>query len=158
MSALHKDSYENIYCQVAGRKRFVLISPFESICVGEQNLQAATYAPSSEPGQFKLVPDDPADIVPFWPTVDPDGEAGPWWDYCSPLHVELNPGDVRIFTCGPDKADLCVHRHSTYLPCGNLSKTPLFTKTKAKSKRYHKVSQTCSPEGLCIAVNYWYIR
>lgn len=22
--------------------------------------------------------------------------------------------------------------------------------------RYHKVSQTCSAEGICVAVNYWY--
>lgn len=24
--------------------------------------------------------------------------------------------------------------------------------------RYHKVSQTCSNEGICVAANYWYVR
>lgn len=98
ISAMHKDNYENIYCQVAGRKMFALISPFESICVGEASLQSATYVPSVlHKGKFKIKPDDPEETVPFWPTVDPDSPpsaAGSWWEYCRPLHVELDPGDV----------------------------------------------------------------
>lgn len=26
------------------------------------------------------------------------------------------------------------------------------------SKRYHKVSQSCSEDGICVAVNYWYAK
>lgn len=43
VSALHKDNYENIYCQVVGSKHFVLLPPVEMACVNEKQLSAATY-------------------------------------------------------------------------------------------------------------------
>lgn len=98
VSALHKDNYENLYCQVIGQKDFVLISPFEALCVQERTLPAATYAPLTDLTGFAIVPDDPPSSVPFWPTVDPDvpmdDKSNPWWKYCKPLRVTLNPGDV----------------------------------------------------------------
>ena len=43
ITALHRDNYENIYCQVVGRKHFVLLSPMETACIDEADLQSATY-------------------------------------------------------------------------------------------------------------------
>ena len=42
-TALHKDNYENIYCQVMGTKHFVLLPPVEVACINERRLPAATY-------------------------------------------------------------------------------------------------------------------
>lgn len=44
VTALHKDNYENIYCQIIGSKHFVLLSPLETACVNERMLPCATYA------------------------------------------------------------------------------------------------------------------
>ncbi|KAI5848980.1 cupin-like domain-containing protein [Tricharina praecox] len=95
VSALHKDNYENLFCQISGYKRFVLISPYEAICVRETSLQAATYVPNPHTQRLAIVPDEPASEVLFWPTVDPDSPPGTaWWRYCRPMEVELAPGDV----------------------------------------------------------------
>lgn len=47
ITSLHKDNYENIYCQVSGKKRFVLLSPVETPCVNLQLLAQASYARDS---------------------------------------------------------------------------------------------------------------
>jgi peptidyl-lysine (3S)-dioxygenase / protease len=44
VTALHKDNYENLYCQVVGSKNFVLLPPVEMACVNEKQLACATYA------------------------------------------------------------------------------------------------------------------
>lgn len=44
VTALHKDNYENIYCQVIGSKHFVLLPPVELACVNEKQLPSASYA------------------------------------------------------------------------------------------------------------------
>jgi jumonji domain-containing protein 7 len=96
ISALHKDPYENLYVQITGSKRFVLISPFEGVCLEEKTLQSARYVPTEEQGGFKIMPDEPEGYAHFWPTVDPDSpcSSNPWWEHCEPLRIELNPGDV----------------------------------------------------------------
>ncbi len=96
VSAMHKDNYENIYCQVVGQKEFVLISPLESICVIEKTLPVATYSPVGNNGSFEIVPDEPRTSVPCWPTEDPDcpKSSNSWWRHCRPLRVLLDPGDV----------------------------------------------------------------
>lgn len=43
------------------------------------------------------------------------------------------------------------------MSCMFLSDLPQTTGS-AKLDRYHKVSQSCSEEGICVAVNYWYAR
>ena len=43
VTALHKDNYENVYVQVAGRKHFVLLPPLCHPCVNEQLLRPAHY-------------------------------------------------------------------------------------------------------------------
>ena len=44
ITALHKDNYENIYCQLVGSKHFVLLPPVESACVNEKLLPSAHYS------------------------------------------------------------------------------------------------------------------
>jgi jumonji domain-containing protein 7 len=43
VTALHRDNYENIYVQIIGEKRFVLLSPVEVGCVGEKLFPSASY-------------------------------------------------------------------------------------------------------------------
>lgn len=43
VTALHRDNYENIYCQMVGSKHFTLIPPTETACVNEQMMPCATY-------------------------------------------------------------------------------------------------------------------
>lgn len=43
VTALHRDNYENIYCQIIGSKNFVLLPPIAMPCVNEHMLQPATY-------------------------------------------------------------------------------------------------------------------
>ncbi len=42
-TALHKDNYENIYCQIRGKKRFVLLPSVETPCVNIRFLPQAIY-------------------------------------------------------------------------------------------------------------------
>src|SRR4051794_7224018 len=70
VTSLHKDNYENIYCQVIGSKHFVLLPPIEVACVGEQSLRPATYVRNSS-GHLEARNDDCGEFVPF-PTWDPD--------------------------------------------------------------------------------------
>lgn len=44
VTSLHRDNYENVYCQIIGRKHFVLLPPVETACINEKTLRAATYA------------------------------------------------------------------------------------------------------------------
>ncbi|KAI2643704.1 phospholipase A2 [Xylaria nigripes] len=132
VTALHRDNYENVYVQVAGRKHFVLLPPIFQPCVNEQSLEPATYARSRDGGQqeggmgsLELRMDEAADgNVPFaiWDPDKPDVHATPYSHLAEPMRVSLDPGDML------------------YLP----------------AMWYHKVSQSCSEEGICVAVNYWY--
>ncbi|KAK0615982.1 putative phospholipase [Bombardia bombarda] len=138
-TALHKDNYENIYVQIAGRKHFVLLPPLCQPCVNEQDLQPAQYhrldsssSPSSflspkekeNQGGLSLDVETASDTVPFaiWEPDRPLENATQYSKLAEPMRVTLEPGDML------------------YLPC----------------MWYHKVSQSCSPEGICVAVNYWY--
>lgn len=55
-------------------------------------------------------------------------------------------------------------RKGTCFICRLCGKIMLFnmcsseTGTDPAKRRYHKVSQSCSEEGICVAVNYWYVR
>ncbi|KAI8951331.1 phospholipase A2 [Xylaria longipes] len=139
VTALHRDNYENIYVQVAGRKHFVLLSPMFQPCVNEQDLEPATYIRSqSEGGQKEedgdglvLRMDEAADEdedrpprIPFatWDPDTPEVCATSYSHLAEPMRVSLEPGDML------------------YLP----------------AMWYHKVSQSCSEDGICVAVNYWY--
>ncbi|KAK8002544.1 hypothetical protein PG989_002263 [Apiospora arundinis] len=134
VTALHRDNYENVYVQVAGRKHFVLLPPLCQPCVNEKPLRPAHYARHrQEPGdghgeesgdKLELVMEEEGDDVPF-ATWDPDNEQANATKYshlATPMRVTLEPGDMF------------------YLP----------------AMWYHKVSQSCNDEGVCVAVNYWY--
>ncbi|SPQ21880.1 50e773cd-5d29-43ee-81db-43ecf6ad73dd [Thermothielavioides terrestris] len=146
VTALHRDAYENLYVQVAGRKHFTLLPPAFQPGVNERLLRGARYRRvvgaagdgrrGGGGGGLELVLDEDLEeadqeeeegkkgMVPF-PTWDPDRpeeNATRYSRLAQPMRVTLEPGDML------------------YLPC----------------LWYHKVSQSCSPEGVCIAVNYWY--
>ncbi|PWW79968.1 Clavaminate synthase-like protein [Tuber magnatum] len=88
-SALHKDNYENLYCQVLGRKKFVLLSPLEGICVQGKSLPVASYDSQGKVGV------EEGRRVNGWPSVDPDvGDCGKWWGKARPAMVELHRGEV----------------------------------------------------------------
>ncbi|KAK0124231.1 hypothetical protein ONS95_009206 [Cadophora gregata] len=138
VTALHKDNYENIYVQIIGSKHFVLLPPVAWAGVGERVLRPASYRRShGGVGQggnkgregFEIVEEE-GDSVPF-ATWDPDSELG----------VEDGNGT----------------RHSKYvepirvtLEQGDMLYLPALW--------YHKVLQSCSKEGLCVAVNYWWVH
>ncbi|GAP89127.2 putative phospholipase A2 [Rosellinia necatrix] len=136
VTALHRDNYENVYVQIAGRKHFVLLSPLFQPCVNERSLVPATYMRSQDGDRQKakaedlvLCMDEGADQdgapkVPFatWDPDTPASHATPYSYLAEPMRVSLEPGDML------------------YLP----------------AMWYHKVSQSCSKDGICVAVNYWY--
>ncbi|KAI0426175.1 phospholipase A2 [Xylaria sp. FL1042] len=140
VTALHRDNYENIYVQIAGRKHFVLLPPLFQPCVNEQDLEPATYVRAQNGdrakvdegvGSLVLRMDKTADEngdealkVPFatWDPDTPEVHATPYSHLAEPMRVSLDPGDML------------------YLP----------------AMWYHKVSQSCSKDGICVAVNYWY--
>jgi jumonji domain-containing protein 7 len=155
VTALHKDNYENIYVQVRGQKHFVLLPPVESVCVNERAVLAATYGPrdasSNENGtgadetplsrsgrnETEHADTDLNDLVPHitHPTTytpfalwDPDSASSPD-NRSTPFSDLSQPLRVTL-----NEGDML------YLP----------------ALWYHKVSQSCSEEGICCAVNYWY--
>ncbi|TGJ79567.1 hypothetical protein E0Z10_g9196 [Xylaria hypoxylon] len=108
VTALHRDNYENIYVQAAGRKHFVLLPPLFQPCVNEQDLEPATYVRARSVGQARgeeeegLVlrmdetVDDEASKVPFatWDPDTPEVRATPYSHLAEPMRVSLEPGDM----------------------------------------------------------------
>ena len=97
VTALHRDNYENVYCQILGKKHFVLIPPTEAACVREKLLDQATYA-RDENGEWIIKKDDGTDRVPcaMW-TLDSRDETGKVEGYerlCRPIEVSLERGDM----------------------------------------------------------------
>ena len=94
VTALHKDNYENIYCQLIGQKHFVLLPPLFSPCVGEQDLTPASYI--REDGMLKIEQEHERQAVPF-PTWDPDfADQRPtkYSHLARPVRVTLEAGDI----------------------------------------------------------------
>ena len=119
-TALHRDNYENVYVQVAGRKHFALLPPLCQPCVNERDLAPASYVRAPD-GTLELRRD--ADLaegkglvaaeaasghgdgsggrtgcekVPFaiWDPELPDRRSTPYSHLARPLEVTLNPGDM----------------------------------------------------------------
>ncbi|RDW88625.1 hypothetical protein BP6252_00657 [Coleophoma cylindrospora] len=122
VTAMHKDNYENIYCQIIGQKHFVLLPPLAFPCINEQELQPAIY--EKEGGGLRMKIEEGAPKVPFaiWDPDRPTENTTEYSHLANPMRVTLDSGDML------------------YLP----------------ALWYHKVSQSCSEEGLCCAVNYWH--
>ena len=116
MTALHRDGYENIYCQILGRKHFVLLPPVEVACVAEAMLEPATYEYEPEEERKRkgegegeglrdqggasrrlhIHRDDREGKIPF-PTWDPDrpSDRATRFSYLSrPIRLTLAPGDM----------------------------------------------------------------
>ncbi|PVI05214.1 Clavaminate synthase-like protein [Periconia macrospinosa] len=138
-TALHKDNYENVYVQILGKKHFVLLPPIEAPCVGEKSVLAATYRVhrNSDDGTAAIAADDVERSADLIATVDDPVEYVPFatWD---PDYPERNATPYSRYSqplrVTLDEGDML------YLP----------------ALWYHKVSQSCSEEGVCCAVNYWY--
>ncbi|KAM3525527.1 hypothetical protein MY4038_007242 [Beauveria bassiana] len=96
VTATHKDSYENIYVQIRGRKHFVLLSPLHHHCMNEKPLQPATYARGCSHGQLSLSLDQDADPVPVvtWDPDHPARNCAPLSPLAQPVRVTLEPGDM----------------------------------------------------------------
>ena len=106
-TALHRDNYENVYVQVAGRKHFALLPPLCQPCVNERDLAPATYIRAgAAAGSLALRRDDhggaargngdvPAK-VPFaiWDPELPDRRGTPYSHLARPVEVTLDPGDM----------------------------------------------------------------
>ena len=137
-TALHKDHYENIYVQIIGRKHFVLLPPLAYAAVNERELSPAGYV-RKEGGGFEIRREEGVE-VPF-ATWDPDSvdDATRYSRYVRPVRVSLEEGDMLYLP-----ALWCVN------PCFSCGEYLV------EESRYHKVSQSCSVEGICCAVNYWY--
>ncbi|KAF1945941.1 Clavaminate synthase-like protein [Clathrospora elynae] len=132
VTALHKDNYENIYVQILGRKHFVLLPPVEAACVNERSVLAATYqSRTTSQGSSSLSKDN------LVIAIDDPEEYVPFatWDpdapYANTTPYSQSSQPLRITL---EEGDML------YLP----------------ALWYHKVSQSCNHEGICVAANYWY--
>lgn len=137
---MHKDNYENIYVQVLGRKHFVLLPPHCHPCVNEMALRPGTYArcratsssdANGSANGLELIMDKGRDD-------DENAEADA----------------VPFATWDPDRPDENATQYSglaqpmrVTLEPGDMLYLPAMW--------YHKVLQSCSDEGICVAVNYW---
>ncbi|TAQ85098.1 hypothetical protein B7494_g6582 [Chlorociboria aeruginascens] len=98
VTSLHKDPYQNIYCQILGQKSFVLLPPISVAAVGEKELTGATWVRELEENGrgFRLVKDEDNSVVPF-PIWDPDEEdvnATKHSRLVIPMKVTLEEGDL----------------------------------------------------------------
>lgn len=94
-SRLHCDSFENLYIQVRGVKKFYLIPPTEVYCLDEQFLTSATYV-KNDRGGYDVQHDKDMPKTLF-PTVNPANESTHnhiYAKHCRPFAVELHEGEV----------------------------------------------------------------
>ena len=91
VTALHKDNYENVYCQIIGIKHFVLIPPTETVCVNEQFIPCAIYRSS-----MSLYTDWKSKPVPcaLWDPDSPTRNTTTYSHLSRPIRVSLKPGDI----------------------------------------------------------------
>lgn len=89
-SSLHKDPYENIYCVIAGSKRFTLFPPTDTPFLYRTMYKTAKYDK-----EFNA---NPLGYEIPWTHIDPDSppeeEECPLYKHTTPLHVNLEKGDV----------------------------------------------------------------
>ena len=90
-TALHRDNYENVYCQILGSKNFVLLAPVETACVNEKFVPSATYA-----ADMSIKPDNPPAQVPhaMWDPDKPEENPTRFSSLSRPTRIRLDPGDI----------------------------------------------------------------
>lgn len=115
VTSLHRDNYENVYVQVRGAKRFLLLPPVAVACVDELELPRARYRSAVKEDQaldLDAVLLDPVQITPI-PSWDPDTpESSPRQNLVDKVIVTLEEGDVLYLPalwyhkvsqlCGPE--------------------------------------------------------
>uniref|UniRef100_J3MYL9 JmjC domain-containing protein n=1 Tax=Oryza brachyantha TaxID=4533 RepID=J3MYL9_ORYBR len=134
-TSFHKDHYDNIYVVVSGEKHFLLLPPTEHHRLYVRDYPAARYVAEPE-GEgdptLKLELEEPERIVP-WSSVDPYPP--------SPEETAAQVSSFPLYFEGPRPIHCTVRAgEMLYLP----------------SMWFHHVSQSPGPNGLTIAVNYWY--
>lgn len=132
-TSFHKDHYDNIYVVVSGEKHFLLLPPTEHHRLYVRDYPAAHYAAEDEAElRLKLELEEPERIVP-WSSVDPYPP--------SPEEAAAQASSFPLYFEGPRPIRCTVRAgEMLYLP----------------SMWFHHVSQSPGPNGLTIAVNYWY--
>jgi len=95
-TALHKDNYENIYCQMIGSKHFVLLPPAETICANEMMLPQATYSETGKDARLRVTLDTDAEPIPcaIWDPDKPLENRNCYSSLSKPIRVDLHPGDM----------------------------------------------------------------
>ncbi|PUZ71240.1 hypothetical protein GQ55_2G298900 [Panicum hallii var. hallii] len=138
VTSFHKDHYDNIYVVVSGEKHFLLLPPTEHHRLYVRDYPAAHYVAEEKDTdgehqvRLKLEMEEPGRIVP-WSSVDP----------CpgSPEEMAAQASSFPLYFDGPAPIRCTVRAgEMLYLP----------------SMWFHHVSQSPGPNGLTIAVNYWY--
>ncbi|KAL9095352.1 MAG: hypothetical protein Q9165_002223 [Trypethelium subeluteriae] len=128
VTQLHKDNYENIYATILGQKHFVLLPPVDAAAVSEKLCITADY----------YYPETAATDEPKLSLLYGSAEERipfPTWDPDFPGEQATKFSKFAI----PMRVTLN-EGDMLYLP----------------AQWFHKVSQSCSFEGICCAVNYWY--
>lgn len=117
-TAMHKDPYQNIFCQLIGQKHFVLVSPIETACLNEQLLPPATWIKAGS--NLKLQPDKDGSPVPcaMWDPNHPSMNRSGLSDECRPLRVTLEAGDMMYlpamwFVDAPPAARVARSNHAS---------------------------------------------
>jgi len=94
ITSLHHDNYENLYCVVKGKKIFTLLPPTDLPFLYKSPYHSGKY--NHKDNEWKIEMDDPPNTID-WIPVDPDNideEKYPKSVHCSPLHVEVFPGEI----------------------------------------------------------------
>ena len=91
VTSLHRDNYENVYCQILGQKHFVLLPPVAANCVNEQWLSRHVYQRNM---QLRPVRDGGKIPVAIWDPDQPEKNATAASSSCKPMRATLEPGDM----------------------------------------------------------------
>lgn len=96
VTAMHRDNYENVYCQIIGLKHFVLLPPIAAVGVNEQWISGATYQ-----ADMSLALDPDMGTIPcaLWDPDLPEKNVTSFSDFCRPIRVTLEPGDMLYLPC-----------------------------------------------------------
>ncbi|KAI0023537.1 phospholipase A2 [Xylariomycetidae sp. FL0641] len=141
VTALHRDNYENIYVQVLGRKHFVLLPPLCQPCVGERALRPARYVRrEGEAGGLVLRTDSHDE--------DEDEDEGVNDESRSREKVPFATWDPDDPTANATPYSHLAQPMRVTLEPGDMLYLPALW--------YHKVSQSCIEDEICVAANYWY--
>lgn len=131
VTAMHRDNYENIYVQVLGQKHFVLLPPLCQPCVNEQPLTQHNYTRADN--SLTMVKEE---------LDEAQQDAGE------------TENTVPFAVWDPDNPETSTTPYSSLAEPMRVTLNP-GDMLYLPAMWYHKVSQSASEEGICVAVNYW---